>query len=320
MPAFNASNYIERCIVSIIRQRYLNVELIIIDDGSSDDTYNICYKYQQKDSRIKIFKKENEGPGAAREFALTFITGDFITFVDADDYVQEDIYEIMLSYMTKEGLDIVECSYKEVDVFGNTLNQCILENEYIESEFCSIHYAVQKNVTNFLWNKLFRKELFSNIEFPHLFAGEDSCVLTQVYEKARKIRVIDTQLYNYVMTSNSLCRTEFSKKKLDSIIAGEFIYNFYMRNNVKLSGCAAYYICSYAAQSYCEVSNSQIEDKEQILNWLAKTFKTYYNKIETKSIILRQISKSRRVFVMLFNFNKNMCKVIYGIRKRVVNR
>ena len=312
IPVFNAEKYLERCLISVLNQSYSKLEIILINDGSTDNSPKICDYYAEKDTRIKVIHKTNAGPSLARKDGIEIASGDYISFVDADDYIDEDMYKIMFKEAIK-GFDIVECGYREVSTESELIRERKLRNTIISEGFnCALHYASQRNTTNFLWNKLYNIELFKDIKFLKLYAGEDSCILTQVFSKAKHVAIINDTLYNYVMTPESLCRQPFSEKKLDNIKAGEYMYDFYIENLPDLSGFSALHICSYASQLYCKISNENFPAKQKYLEYLSDRFNEYYNM--SKSRLTRSMSSKKRIiFVEIFNKNRKISMLVYKI-------
>lgn len=312
IPIYNSERYLKRCLNSVINQSYKNIEVILIDDGSTDSSPNICDDYAKYDNRIKVIHKKNEGPSLARKDGINVAKGKYITFVDADDYIENNMYEILMNEVSK-GVDIIECGYRKVSTTGDIIKEYNFEYSYIKGNFnCALHYAAKKNTTNFLWNKLYKAELFKGVIFPKLYAGEDSCILTQVYSFAEQVIKIDKCLYNYVMTPNSLCRQPFSEKKLDNIKAGKFMYDFYSKTLPNLCGFSALHICSYSAKLYCEIINEDIDSKEEKLNYLLKNFNMFYN-LSKEEIVRNMSSKKRVIFVELFKKSPKIAKIIYEL-------
>lgn len=312
IPVFNAESYLERCLNSVLNQSYSKLEIILINDGSTDNSPKICDYYSKKDTRIKVIHKKNAGPSLARKEGIEIASGDYISFVDADDYIDEDMYKILVKEAIK-GFDIVECGYREVSIEAELIRERKLRNTIISERFnCALHYASQRNTTNFLWNKLYNVELFKDIKFLKLYAGEDSCILTQVFSKAKQVEIINDTLYNYVMTPDSLCRQPFSEKKLDNIKAGEFMYDFYTENIPELSSFSALHICSYASQLFCKISNENIPEKQEYLEYLSNHFNEYYN-VSKNRLTRSMSSKKRIIFVEIFNKNRKIAMLIYKI-------
>lgn len=306
IPVYNVEPYIERCLNSVIQQTYKDLQIILVNDGSTDKSPEICNKYAKIDNRINVINKKNEGPNVSRNEGLKVANGDYIAFVDADDYIDKNMFEVLINE-ANNGVDVIQCGYRKVSTTGEILTNINLNALDISGTFeIALHYASQKNTTNFLWNKLYRADILKNIEFPKLYAGEDSCILTQVYAFSKRTVNIKSPLYNYVMTPNSLCRQPFSLKQLDNIDAGKFMFEFYMKHFPCLSGFSALYICSYAAKLYCELINLDIVMKKELLKDLYENFNKYY--ILSKNNMVRRRSSNKRIcFVELFRISWQAC-------------
>jgi len=307
VPIYNTDKYLHRCIDSIRKQTYINIEIILVNDGSSDKSPTICDEYARIDNRIRIIHKENEGPSLARKDGVNISTGEYITFVDSDDYIDYNMYEILINH-ANEDIDIVQCGYRKVSTTGEIIKKFILDNSRITGVYnCALHYASQKNTTNSMCNRLFKEYLLKNATFPKLYTGEDSCILTQVYASAKQVVNIKECLYNYVMTQDSICRGSFSEKKLDSIKAGKFMFDYLSCVFPQLCGFSALYICFYAARLYCEIIDSYIESKQVKLKRLFEDFNRYYNLFNTRFV--KDRSPKRRVyFIGLFRKSPKLCK------------
>ena len=165
VPAYNAERTISRCLESIIRESYENLEIIVVDDGSTDKTADICKEYAFKDNRIKFIQQENAGVVAARVKALLFSTGEYISFVDADDTVSEKMHEIMLKTIIEMQTDIVVCGYTTVD--SDHIEKCIPEEKIINSSYGIMNAYLNEGLKGFLWNKLYKREFFVNFLWPN---------------------------------------------------------------------------------------------------------------------------------------------------------
>lgn len=310
IPVYNVEHLLERCLNSVIQQAYKDLQIILVNDGSTDKSPEICDNYLKIDDRIKVIHKKNEGPNAARKDGVNIANGEYIAFVDSDDYIDKNMFEVLVNEASK-GVDVVQCGYRKVSTAGEVLSTITLKPiDISQTSEIALYYASQKNTTNFLWNKLYRAEIFKNIEFPSFFAGEDSCILTQVYAFSRRTVNIKNPLYNYVMTPNSLCRQPFSLKKLDNIDAGKFMFEFNMKHFPQLSGFSALHICSYAARLYCELINSDIITKKKYLKVMVENFMKYY--MLTKDNMVRKRSSIKRIcLVELFRKSPRICSCVY---------
>jgi glycosyltransferase involved in cell wall biosynthesis len=314
IPVYNAEQFLKRCLNSIVHQTYSNIEILLVNDGSSDNSRAICDEYAINDQRVNVIHKENAGPSKAREDGINQSKGEYLIFVDADDYIDVNMIERMIS-VAEQGFDIVQCGFRKVTVNEELIETIRLKPTVVKGQKeCATNYAAQKNTTNFLWNRIYRKNLFKDIEYPQLYAGEDSCLLTQLYASSEAITNIEDQLYSYVMTPESLCRQPFSYKRLGNVEAGKFMYNFYIENFPELASFSALHICSYSAKLYCDISQLTLNQKEEKMNYLLGTFREYYRK--TKDNYARsKSSKNRVALIELFNLSPLLCRAFYSVIK-----
>lgn len=222
VPVYNCEKYIERCINSILKQTYKNIEVLLINDGSKDKSLQICERYAQKDNRIIVFEKENEGVSSARNLGIEKSHGEFITFVDSDDYLEENFCEEMLERAYKYSVDYVTCGYKRVYDNGHI--------EYINND-CSEKVITSNNYLNFLLNvqmgygfahmKLIRKRAIRNIKFDkNLKVGEDALFNVMLCNNLKKVLIYNKSLYNYYFNSDSVVRKfdeNYDKKYIKSM-------------------------------------------------------------------------------------------------------
>lgn len=312
IPAYQAEALIPKCLSSISTNT-LDLEVLIVNDGSTDRTEAVCREFAQKDPRICVWTKKNEGPGAAREYAITRAQGEYITFVDADDYIEPGTYDELAQYLDGT-LDVVEFGYKTVDTDGNLISRHPMKEERYCGSACSVHYARQKNTTNFLWNKLFKRELFQDLTFPHLFAGEDAALLAQVFVRAKRCQAVSNLYYNYVMTPDSLCRRPFSEKRMDNIRAYQFIDGFYSQHAPALCYYAKQKLCSVVATLYCECV---LTTEEQVQIWCDKLISEYKKARAGMSLptLLRHGSLNRRMLLLLFTLSPKLCAFMYSWKR-----
>lgn len=309
IPVYNGENFIIKCIESILNQTYNNIEIIIVNDGSIDNTQNVCEEISKKNDNVILINKHNEGPGAARMTGIKKAIGEYISFIDSDDYIGKEFYEKLIGALEENDADIVECGYNLVDENMNLISEHKMQPELIcgNSE-CTKHYIKNINTTNYLVNKIYRKKLFENIEFPKLYAGEDACVLLQVFEKAQNVAVIPDAMYYYVQTKESLCRKPYNLKRNDSVLAGKFMHEYCKKKCPENSDYYSLYICSYAAQCYSNLKYSDIDSKKENMDYMKNTFKEYYNKNNSK---ISEVSKFRRGIIKMFNISPEVTSYIY---------
>lgn len=218
IPAYNAEKYIKRTVESLLKQTFEDIELICVNDGSKDKTLEILKKIEEKDKRVRIVDKKNEGVWKARIDGIKAANGKYTTFIDADDYVEENFIEELHRSIKESDSDISICGFKRIDEkTGKVLSQemkyeetKIIQNEKNFEEVISINTA--------LWNKLYKTEILKKTKElsnpPRIL--EDMMFLCMVYQKTNKISFVNKYLYNYMVLEGSAMNT-LKKEEIDSI-------------------------------------------------------------------------------------------------------
>lgn len=228
IPAYNCEKYVKNCIESIINQTYKNLEIVIIDDGCTDTTGEILDKYMQKDNRIRVIHQMNRGVSEARYRGVLECTADYITFVDADDTIDFDMYDELVKYIKEYNVEIVHCGYtkhyldKSSKQFYNTKNVVIQNSE--EALACLIG---GKLFVGSLWNKLYRRDLFNNIYFDKTIKiNEDILLNYLLFKQVKKSLYIDISKYNYWERKEaSTKRIDKVRVNLDCVKVSKYIYD-----------------------------------------------------------------------------------------------
>ena len=205
IPVYNVDKYLSQCLESIINQTYQDLEIIIIDDGSSDNSPQICDEFAKKDKRITVIHKENGGAASARNEGLRKATGDFLAFVDSDDYIEKNAYSTMMEVMSREGADIVECAFSFKFRDKETEEYVFQE----EKQFDQIKYLslfTTQWTCGLIWNKLFRREVLHNVFFEEGHQIDDEFFTYQGVMTARKIVFAPSILYHYRMRASGLMK------------------------------------------------------------------------------------------------------------------
>lgn len=206
IPIYNVEKYLRKCIESVINQTYKNLEIILIDDGSSDKSGEICDEYKKNDNRIIVIHKKNEGISVARNEGVKLVTGDYIGFVDSDDYIEPDMFEKLHYNAKKYNANISMCSYIDEYESGKTeMSRHFKDNITILSKIEALNNLIlEQNLANHLWNKLFEKELFEGIDFPKGRKMEDVARTYKLFEKSN-ILVYDNYVgYHYLQHGDSI--------------------------------------------------------------------------------------------------------------------
>lgn len=235
IPVYNSEIYIERCLESLINQTFENIEIITVDDGSTDKSYSILKKYAQKDSRIKIIQQENAKQGAARNNGLRNACGEYITFVDIDDWISPDYCEKMLSSIEETNADFVVASAYRTKSNGKKRKYTYYNEHKIYTDQNDIIKAVKIPETWSVWAKLYRKELLENIFFEEGMYYEDIEFLLKVIKNTKKIATVPNVCYYYFSNPTSTIKSKHSiAKRQDQINAKINAIKFAKENNIQL--------------------------------------------------------------------------------------
>ncbi len=201
IPIYNTEKYLSKCVSSVINQTYKNIEIILIDDGSTDRSLNICKKFSKNDDRIKVIYEENKGVSYARNMGIKNSTGEYITFIDSDDFIDENMLLNLYNVLIKENADVSVCGYDFYD--GKHFKYKKRKNYTLTGD------DKYKGIFSFnCQGKLYKKELFNNILFDNKTFAEDAYINFKLLKKVNKITyILEKPLYHYRKRNNSLSTT-----------------------------------------------------------------------------------------------------------------
>lgn len=218
VPVYNVEKYLERCVKSIVAQTYKDLEILLIDDGSTDKSGKMCDDFQQTDSRIKAFHKQNGGLSDARNYGIEHSAGEFISFVDSDDYIDEKMLETLHRLITENDADLAVCS--AMDVFeGKEVTQVKEIKEFNLNKVESYKYMLRGDGIPSACNKLYKRQTVGNVRFPVGKLYEDGFFTPQILKKVEKTAVTSKPMYYYFRRADSITTKPFRKGDLDVIEA-----------------------------------------------------------------------------------------------------
>lgn len=218
IPIYNADRFLVKCLNSIVRQTLKNWELILIDDGSTDKSWETMNQFKNCDNRIEIKQIENAGVSNARNIGLSLAKGKYIAFVDADDWISEEMFENMVRVAEDENLDIVQCSYAVINENNYVEQTKIMENKYYDNSRDILFSYFEQKISPCVFNKIFRKVLIEEIFFdPELSIGEDSQFIYECCKKAESLLSFDKVFYFYYQSTGSAMRSGMSEKKFQPL-------------------------------------------------------------------------------------------------------
>lgn len=215
VPIYNVEMYLPRCVYSIINQTYSNIEILLVDDGSTDSCYEIIKQFEKEDLRIRIFHQKNGGLSAARNTGIDNAKGKYLAFVDSDDYIHPRMLEILYCNLKKNEADISICDFYWIHDGENTTEY--LENTTSVYEGIEVlHRLIGDDVVSVVaWNKLYRASIFKTVRYPRGKLHEDEYVLHEVYSQCFRTVYTDAKLYYYIKREGSISDKRSARNIID---------------------------------------------------------------------------------------------------------
>lgn len=320
VPIYKVEQYLDRCVRSIRNQTYQNLEIILVDDGSPDGCPQMCDEYANEDSRIKVIHKANGGLSDARNYGLDAATGDYISFVDSDDYIHRQMYESMLQAAEDYQADIVISDWQRVNEGETPPDKSVVpDKQHIQVlDGRKIQYSYFDEPDNRItytvaWNKLYAKEIFANRRFPKGKVHEDEFVTFQTLYHAKKIVYLKERLYFYLVRDVSIMG-EFNVKRFDIFDAYDAKLKFFLKHGEKELAVKTFFMASHMLVQYSEWLDQKKTDA-------LETFQKYYliwkgnGKKLTKTIISSPTQRLEIfIFSNFFKFYKFMWKMKHSLK------
>lgn len=278
IPIYNVEIYLSQCLDSVLQQTYKNLEIILVNDGSTDGSAQICEKYAAGDSRITLIHKENGGLSDARNAGLKIATGTYISFVDSDDLLALHFYDKMLNQLLTHNADIVECNFfkfeSERDVKTVALTGSTVPESYTtESALISL---MNEHLKQVVWNKVYKAQVIDQLEFPVSKINEDEFWTYRVFGNAQKVVKIDDVLYFYRQQSESIMGSKYSLRRLDGLNGLEERVEYMKKHFPALVDLAEKKFCFGSMFHYHQLSiNKQVDPQKKYRKNILKKLMRY---------------------------------------------
>ena len=286
VPVYNVEKYLDKCINSILNQTLSEFELILIDDGSKDSSGLICDKYAESDKRIKVIHKSNGGMSSARNVGLDVAKGKYIGFVDSDDWIESDMYELLYNICEDNNCDIANCSsiihYEQKTVI-NGGHSLIIHNK----EEAMKTMLEGKLYDEVVWTKLIKRKILNEIRFTEGIVYEDTDFTYRVIDKAQKVGCIGEPKYHYIKRQNGIMNIAKKDLKIDGVLVYNEMYKFFRTNYLNLSELVANKLVNHAMYILDNISNSD-------------DFKKYKYKYD---IVVNVLNENYKVIIRLNGLN-----------------
>jgi len=306
IPIYNSENYLTKCLDSVCNQTYKNLEIICIDDGSVDRSGDIVDTFAKKDLRIKAIHQDNKGESHARNVGLKLMTGDYVGFMDCDDWIESEMYETMLVAADEFNVDIVASGwYKDTDICSNEVKNELFVPEYMKfSKDKLLEYIYKRDsyrAFSYMWDKLYKRELFYNknknilLFDENLKLGGDVLYLALLAINANNAIYVDKSFYHYYQRSNSTFHTQNINIRKDILRAYSMVIGTFEEQQVDknilvyVKRFLAYHACEIAKLAYSQGETHHLID---CINIMKKFEKEY---IETNLKFADRIDQFRQV-------------------------
>ncbi|WP_321826999.1 glycosyltransferase [Maribacter dokdonensis] len=297
VPIYNVESYLPKCLNSIISQSYTKLEIILVNDGSTDGCLTICNNYKEKDARIIVIDKENGGLSDARNKGIDFANGEYLSFVDSDDYIHPKMIETMAQMTISEEADIVICGHYKV--YDSETTEAIRGDGSIyvyKKEEALKKILEDVDINSFAWDKIYKKELFLNLRYPVGRIFEDTAFTYKVFEKAKKIVQLNNPFYYYLMRENSLSNTRNYKRNYHNFLAFYERFEFVNVNFKELNELCAEKALHHAMNLVNLLSINQDSMKDIYLEDLNNKIKHTLKFVEINSLDNPQLKLKLRMY------------------------
>lgn len=305
IPVYNTSDTLDKCMQSVINQTYSNLEIILVESASTDNSGEICDQYEQLDNRVKVIHQtERKGLSNARNTGLEYATGAYVGFVDSDDWITLDMYEILLNSLKQKNADIAcgQVYRTETEEVQDFSGQSFTVDVLSKDEYALMFFRTKSNKTvHYVWSKLYKQNVAKKIHFPEGLLAEDVKGFFDALISAEKIVNVNREMYYYRNNPNGLSGNLFSKKQLDIIKVWKYIYDYCKNNKPEWSEYAKvnYYRAYFGVLTRLIISGQSKEFPEEKKQLLMRV-KQYY-----KCLMKSTIPKSRKLLLtgMCINYD-----------------
>ncbi|MBE6864711.1 MAG: glycosyltransferase [Ruminococcus flavefaciens] len=306
VPVYKVEDYLEKCVMSILNQSFSDFELILVNDGSPDNCGNLCDIWAQKDARIKVIHKKNGGLSDARNAGIDIAQGEYIGFVDSDDYIKENMFEILVNNIEKYDADISMCGY--ANVYGDGVRKMNSDQsvEVMTQEQAIHKILIGRELSVHAYTKLYKRALFQKVRYPVGKISEDAYIIMDIMDQVKKAVFTPCSLYFYVHREDSINTSKFTSKDMTRIEAHKKNYIYIKKKHPSLQKLAyERYLGSIAFVAHKIVMSNEKYDNDKV-RWVFKTLRKNLIKIYGAEYF----SIKRKVLISILLINKHLYRIV----------
>lgn len=309
VPVYNTEKYLAQCVESLLAQNLKDIQILLVDDGSTDKSGKICDSYSKIDRRIQVIHKENGGLSDARNAGMEQAEADYLGFVDSDDYVEPDFFRRLYEEIKESGADLAAAGIRQVEEGGKvTATRCVEKAATLDRHDGLKELFFSKRISNSVCNKIFKKELFQGITFPVGKLYEDEYVTYRLFERASKVRLITDVFYFYRSNPKSITHSPFSEREFDRIYASELKLKFCEANYPDLQEYVQYYLVYDCAWALAKMNFYKKEYDPLIRKNIRKYWKVY---------VKGDNSAAAKLFVLMAGISPGLTVLAMRILRRI---
>ncbi len=311
IPIYNSEIYLKKCIESVVNQTYKELEIILLDDGSTDASREICEEYEKKDRRIRLVRLTNKGVSNARNLGLKIATGEYVSFIDSDDNVDPNFIMKMYDSCKKNDTEIcvVNVNYE----YSNQIERPLqLETKILSKE--EYYKALTGGAKGFVTNKMYKKSILNDIYFDtEITIGEDLLFNVKVAKNVKRISILNEYLYNYYQNPKSAYNSTYNEKKISEIYAYDKVLEIVKEKSLENLIFYKYEYLKLSIQQKQQYKVTKCKNTEIYIK-IKKSIEKYYKEIMTS----KQISFKQKLYILISNRCFKLLKFLKFIKNRVI--
>lgn len=315
LPIYNVEKYLNKSVDSVLNQTYRNLEVILVDDGSPDNSGEICDEYAKKDERVKVIHKQNGGLSDARNAGIKIATGEYITLVDSDDYIEKDYVEFLYNLILENNAQMSICSHSAIYENGTILKKETHERAILTPEETLKRILYDDGIDISAWAKMYKKELFDEIQYPKGRLFEDAATTYKLVDECKIIVLGSESKYNYIIRNNSITTATFSSNKMQLITSTEEMCN-YVKSKYPQLEMAANRRLMYA---YLSTISQLAKCKEKHKEEQEKLMK-YIKQHKWEILKDKKVPKRDKLGILSLTFGFNFYKKIWRMYEKITGR
>lgn len=315
LPIYNVEKYLEKCLKSVINQTYKNLEIILVDDGSKDNSPQICDEYAVKDKRIVVIHKSNGGLSDARNAGIEIAKGKYMTLIDSDDYVEKDYVQFLYQLIKENNAEMSICSHTVLYTNGTRIEKETGEHLVLDPKTTLEKILYDEGIDLSAWAKMYKKELFDNVKYPKGRIFEDAATTYLLIDECKKIVLGSESKYYYIIRDNSITTKGFSPKKMQLIDSTQEMCDYVKNKYPDLEKAADRRLMYAYLATLSQLANCKDKYPEE-----QKKLMEYIKQNRKKALKDKRIKKRDRIALYSTIFGFSFYKFVWKLYKKLTGR